>query len=114
MDVQQSASQWRTFRQQILNGDLVSNHKQNEEVILFFDDGSQYPIKGKLSLTEVQVDEASGNVTLRAVFDNPEQILLPGMAVRATFCWAYKKRCGGSACSFSNAGFSRAFLRFCY
>lgn len=91
VDVQQSASQWRTFRQQILNGDLVSNHKQNEEVILFFDDGSQYPIKGKLSLTEVQVDEASGNVTLRAVFDNPEQILLPGMAVRAHFAGPIKK-----------------------
>lgn len=91
VDVQQSASQWRSFKQQILNGGLVSNNKQNDEVVLFFDDGSQYPIKGKLSLTEVQVDEVSGTVTLRAVFDNPEQLLLPGMAVRTYFAGPIKK-----------------------
>ena len=91
VDVQQSSAQWRTFKQQIQNGSLVSNQKQSEEVSLFFDDGSRYPTNGKLSLTEVQVDEVSGNVTLRAVFDNPEQILLPGMAVRAYFAGPIKK-----------------------
>ena len=91
VDVQQSAAQWRTFKQQILNGGLISNQKQTDEVVLFFDDGSQYPIKGKLSLTEVQVDEVSGTVTLRAVFDNPEQLLLPGMAVRTYFAGPIKK-----------------------
>ncbi len=33
--------------------------------------------KGRLELTEVAVDESTGSVTLRAIFPNPQQQLLP-------------------------------------
>jgi membrane fusion protein (multidrug efflux system) len=46
-------------------------------------DGSMYGSDGKLEFTEVAVDEATGTVTLRAKFPNPDGTLLPGMYVRA-------------------------------
>ena len=42
-----------------------------------------YPLDGTLEFAEVAVDEATGTVTLRAKFPNPDETLLPGMYVRA-------------------------------
>lgn len=41
-----------------------------------------YPHEGRLKFSEVTVDETASSVTLRALFDNPEGKLLPGMFVR--------------------------------
>ncbi|PBI77823.1 efflux transporter periplasmic adaptor subunit [Rahnella victoriana] len=72
------------------SADLLSLRKRavaaNSEalgVTLTLEDGSVYPEKGRLELTEVAVDEATGSVTLRAVFPNPRHVLLPGMFIRA-------------------------------
>ena len=40
--------------------------------------------KGKLQFTDVTVDPTTGAVRLRAIFPNPDGLLLPGMYVRAT------------------------------
>jgi len=40
-------------------------------------------LTGTLKFSEVTVDPSTGSVTLRAVFPNPNQTLLPGMFVRA-------------------------------
>lgn len=61
---------------------LASNN-QELNVTLILEDGSTYSEKGHLALTEVAVDESTGSVTLRAIFPNPNQLLLPGMFVRA-------------------------------
>ncbi|ENB9202951.1 efflux RND transporter periplasmic adaptor subunit [Serratia marcescens] len=53
-------------------------------VAIKLEDGTPYAHAGKLELTEVAVDEATGSVTLRAVFPNPEHELLPGMYIHAT------------------------------
>ncbi|MDP9900892.1 efflux RND transporter periplasmic adaptor subunit [Variovorax ginsengisoli] len=53
------------------------------EVGLKLEDGSDYARKGRLKFSEVAVDEATGSVTLRAEFPNPDGTLLPGMYVRA-------------------------------
>ena len=45
---------------------------------------SHYPQAGNLQFSEVTVDQTTGAVTLRAIFPNPNGILLPGMFVRAT------------------------------
>ena len=42
------------------------------------------PQKGKLQFTDVTVDPTTGTVRLRAIFPNPDGILLPGLYVRAT------------------------------
>ncbi len=46
-------------------------------------DGKDYPLAGRLQFTDVTVDQNTGSVTLRAVFPNPQNVLLPGMYVRA-------------------------------
>ncbi|MEP1448225.1 MAG: efflux RND transporter periplasmic adaptor subunit [Paraglaciecola sp.] len=52
------------------------------QVTLTLEDGTEYNHKGKLKMQEVAVDAATGSVTLRAEFPNPDGILLPGMFVR--------------------------------
>jgi membrane fusion protein (multidrug efflux system) len=52
-------------------------------VKLILDDGSTYAHEGKLQFTDVTVDPSTGAVRLRAIFPNPEGILLPGLYVRA-------------------------------
>jgi membrane fusion protein (multidrug efflux system) len=51
---------------------------------LLLEDGSAYDSPGRLEFSEVTVDQGTGSVTLRAIFPNPESLLLPGMFVRAT------------------------------
>ena len=46
-------------------------------------DGNSYPQQGKPLFTDLSVDEATGDVTMRVLVDNPDQALLPGMFVRA-------------------------------
>jgi membrane fusion protein (multidrug efflux system) len=53
------------------------------KVKLELGDGSIYGKDGTLEFAEVAVDEATGTVTLRATFPNPDDTLLPGMYVRA-------------------------------
>ncbi|WP_369787927.1 efflux RND transporter periplasmic adaptor subunit [Rouxiella sp. WC2420] len=62
----------------------LAKNSNTLDVTMTLEDGSVYPVKGKLELTEVSVDEATGSVTLRAVFPNPQHILLPGMFVHAS------------------------------
>lgn len=45
--------------------------------------GKPYPVKGNALFSDISVDPATGNVTVRVLVDNPGQILLPGMFVRA-------------------------------
>lgn len=47
------------------------------------ENGQPYPLKGTLQFSDVTVDESTGSITLRALFPNPQHMLLPGMFVRA-------------------------------
>lgn len=78
VDLTRSSVDLLRLRKQTLatNSDTLS-------VSLTLEDGSTYSEKGRLALTEVAVDESTGSVTLRAVFPNPQHVLLPGMFVRA-------------------------------
>jgi membrane fusion protein (multidrug efflux system) len=51
-------------------------------VRLRLEDATDYAHPGTLQFSEVTVDESTGSVTMRALFPNPERILLPGMFVR--------------------------------
>nr|WP_321454705.1 efflux RND transporter periplasmic adaptor subunit [uncultured Cohaesibacter sp.] len=46
-------------------------------------DGEAYQQRGKPLFTDLTVDEATGDVTVRVLVDNPDQEMLPGMYVRA-------------------------------
>ena len=53
-------------------------------VLLGLADGSQYEIEGKIEFVDNKVDEATGTVTMRAIFENPDEILVPGDYVTVT------------------------------
>ncbi|HGE5608761.1 TPA: efflux RND transporter periplasmic adaptor subunit [Escherichia coli] len=61
----------------------LATNSDTMSVSLILEDGTTYSEKGRLELAEVAVDESTGSVTLRAIFPNPQQQLLPGMFVRA-------------------------------
>ena len=84
VDISQSSSEVLKLRQSLANGSLTNGGPTSAEVSLQLEDGSPYPIKGRLELVDVTVDQTTGAVTLRAIFPNPNSILLPGMFVRAT------------------------------
>jgi membrane fusion protein (multidrug efflux system) len=83
VDVTQSSGDLLRLRRELASGRLKSAGADQARVRLLLEDGSAYPLEGRLQFSEVSVDPASGSVTLRAVFPNPKQQLLPGMYVRA-------------------------------
>ncbi|MGK4331592.1 efflux RND transporter periplasmic adaptor subunit, partial [Lonsdalea quercina] len=66
-----------------LRKQALATNSDTLNVTLTLEDGTVYPHKGRLELTEVAVNESTGSVTLRSVFPNPDHVLLPGMFVRA-------------------------------
>lgn len=81
VDLTQSSVQLLKLRRQQA---LLQQNKEDVPVTVKLEDGTTYDHPGKLELTEVSVDEATGTVTLRAIFPNPQHELLPGMYVRAS------------------------------
>ncbi len=81
VDVTQSTAELLKLKQNLASGTMK---KSNSALVkLLMEDGSAYPLTGTLKFSEVTVDQTTGSVTLRAVFPNPRQTLLPGMFVRA-------------------------------
>jgi membrane fusion protein, multidrug efflux system len=79
VDIQQSSSDLLRLREQILSGQVASD---TAPVRLKLESGSTYPLVGTLSFADVTVDPATSSQTVRAVFPNPQHLLLPGMFVR--------------------------------
>lgn len=82
VDITQSSQDLLRLRAQFTNGELRSATEE-APVRLKLENGAMYPHEGRLQFTDVSVDESTGMVSLRALFPNPEHILLPGMYVRA-------------------------------
>jgi membrane fusion protein (multidrug efflux system) len=81
VDIDQSSSELLALRRALQAGQIGAG---GAEVTMKLDDGSDYTQKGKLQFTDVTVDQTTGAVRLRAIFPNPDGLLLPGMYVRAT------------------------------
>ncbi len=81
VDVTQSSTELLRLRMASQSGRL-QRAGTARVVRLTLEDGTPYAHEGRLELAEVTVDPSSGSVTLRAVFPNPEGLLLPGMYVR--------------------------------
>lgn len=80
VDITQTSADLLKLRQQLASGEAQQG---TTEVGLTLEDGSVYPGMGRLAIANAQVNESTGSITLRAVFPNPEQILIPGMYVNA-------------------------------
>ncbi len=84
VDINQSASELLALRNAAEKGQINRDGPLSAEVTLTLEDGTIYPMKGKLEFTDVTVDPSTGAVQLRALFPNPNGVLLPGLYVRAT------------------------------
>lgn len=78
VDVTQSSTDFMRLKQESLE-----QGGEAKSVQLLMENGQAYSLKGTLQFSDVTVDESTGSITLRAIFPNPQHILLPGMFVRA-------------------------------
>ncbi len=81
-DFTQSVGELMRLRRDFETGELDRIAPDAIKVHLVLDDGTQYPLAGKLLFSETRVDANTGQVTLRGEFPNPNRDLLPGMYVR--------------------------------
>lgn len=90
VDITQSSVEMLKLQRALASGELQRDEKNEAEVSLTLEDGSDYGQRGKLQFAEVSVDPSTGAVVLRALFPNPRRELLPGMFVRAQLTQAMK------------------------
>lgn len=83
VDVTRSSSEILLLKRQLAAKTLQTDAAGAARVKLLLEDGTPYPLPGTLKFSEVSVDAGTGSVILRTLFPNPEQLLLPGMFVRA-------------------------------
>ena len=82
VDVTQSSNDFLRLKQELADGSLKQANGK-AQVKLLMDNGKEYSQAGTLEFSDVTVDETTGSITLRAIFPNPNDALLPGMFVRA-------------------------------
>lgn len=90
VDIQQSSADLLRLRRQILTGDVT--RRGDARVRLMLEDGSAYGLEGRLRFADVTVDPQTGSQVIRAVFPNPNGLLLPGMFVRAQLSQGVQER----------------------
>jgi membrane fusion protein (multidrug efflux system) len=83
VDLVQSSVAGLRLRREVASGRIKLDGPDQTKVALVLEDGSRYPSRGRLEFTDITVDQGTGTVTVRAIFPNPDHVLLPGMFVRA-------------------------------
>lgn len=91
LDLGESVNDLLLSKSEIAKGQIHLNEDNKIEVSLLFENGQKYPEKGVLGFTGVAVDQSTGMVTIRATVPNPNQVLLPGMFMRAQLPKGIKK-----------------------
>jgi len=81
VDVNQSSGEYLQFQREVGNGFVRSGQGAAAKILL--EDGSSYGHEGKLQFADVTVEQSTGNFLLRVLVPNPDQLLMPGMYVRA-------------------------------
>ncbi|WP_033413969.1 efflux RND transporter periplasmic adaptor subunit [Kangiella aquimarina] len=80
VDFTRSSSEMMQLRKLFESGQ--SSNASSSTVQIFYNDGTQYPGSGNLEFSSWSVEPDTGSVQLRAIVDNPDHLLLPGMFVR--------------------------------
>ncbi|KHL75848.1 RND transporter [Pseudomonas putida] len=81
-DVTQSTRELNTLRRALRAGELQQAGNGEASATLIQDDGTAYPLPGKLLFSDISVDPSTNQITLRSEFPNPDLDLLPGSYVR--------------------------------
>lgn len=82
VDITQSSTELLRLRR-ALEAERLQRGAEAARLTLILEDGHEYEHTGTLQFADITVDESTGAVSLRAVFPNPDGVLLPGMFVRA-------------------------------
>ncbi|WP_136806200.1 efflux RND transporter periplasmic adaptor subunit [Desulfosediminicola flagellatus] len=82
VDVTQSSTELLHLKKDLASGLLNESGEMKSEVTILLEDGSEYNKTGYLEFSDVTVNQSTGSVTLRALVENPDEDLLPGMFVR--------------------------------
>jgi membrane fusion protein (multidrug efflux system) len=91
VDLNQSSTEMLRLKSEFGSGQASEIKIDHLAVQLVMEDGTLYDQPGNLAFSEVQVDETTGTLTLRARFPNAKRILLPGMYVRARLVLGERK-----------------------
>lgn len=83
VDVNEPINTWLRLKREAESGQLETAPDGSAKVTLQLGDGSSYGHVGKMQFSEVNVDQTTGTVLVRALFPNPQHLLLPGMYVHA-------------------------------
>ena len=81
-DLTQSTRELNDLRRAFRAGQLQQVGQDQAKATLIQDDGSLYPLPGKLLFADLSVDPSTGQIILRSEFPNPDLDLLPGSFVR--------------------------------
>ncbi|WP_449432891.1 efflux RND transporter periplasmic adaptor subunit [Pseudomonas putida] len=81
-DVTQSTRELNALRRAMRAGELQQVGDGQARATLIQDDGSAYPLPGKLLFSDLSVDPSTNQITVRSEFPNPDLDLLPGSYVR--------------------------------
>ncbi|MDX7999124.1 efflux RND transporter periplasmic adaptor subunit [Xenorhabdus sp. Reich] len=81
VDITQSSDDYLRLKNEIAKGTVQKENKKTK-IRLITDMGQEYSKEGYLEFSDVTVDETTSSITMRAVFPNPNEELLPGMFVR--------------------------------
>ncbi|WP_436278409.1 efflux RND transporter periplasmic adaptor subunit [Ottowia thiooxydans] len=79
----QSTSEMLKLKNDLAAGIYQKLDGEQLSVRIALEDGSEYKHEGKLRFSGLIVNPTMGTVTLRAVFPNPDGVLMPGMYVQA-------------------------------
>lgn len=81
VEFQLDESDYVTFRRVSAGNNVNDNIASTLTLRLTLPDGEIYDHQGKVSFADVQTDKSTGTVSMRAVFPNPDAVLLPGLYV---------------------------------
>ena len=84
VDLSQPSSTLIRLERELAAGEIRRAREDKVPAKLLLEDDTRYDSTGTLEFSEVAVDQGTDSVTLRAIFPNPQKLLLPGMFVRAT------------------------------
>jgi membrane fusion protein (multidrug efflux system) len=82
VDIVQPSTTLLRLKREMAAGQLKTDGNDQAVVKIILEDGTVYDQPGKLQFSEVQVDQTTGAVALRAIVPNDAGLLLPGMFVR--------------------------------
>ncbi len=83
IDLMESSTNLQRLRSAIASGQL-GKRDATAGIHLTLEDGTEYAQNGVVDMADMAVSETTGTYSIRALFQNPNDVILPGMYVRAT------------------------------